>query len=234
MTKQERAATTRRALIRSAAAAFDQHGYAQATLNGISSHAGVSTGALHFHFANKAALAAAVEAMTAEALHAVVREAHRSRKPALQVLTDTSHGVLRLLRGDIVFRAGFRLNSDFAWTSDLDVRRAWHACVTRLVDEAVRQGELDRGVVARDVAAAVMAATTGFGLLGRDSPEWLSQRTLAGFWELLLPRIAGPNLIGLLTPEGEESVLRSGALDQAPEGGGPPLHAHHLDGGGAR
>ncbi|MGW1223275.1 TetR family transcriptional regulator, partial [Streptomyces californicus] len=48
MTKQERAARTRQALIRSAAAVFEQHGYAQARLAQISSGAGVSTGALHF------------------------------------------------------------------------------------------------------------------------------------------------------------------------------------------
>ncbi|NEE26311.1 TetR family transcriptional regulator, partial [Streptomyces sp. SID7982] len=60
MTKQERATRTRQALIRSAAVVFEQHGYAQARLVLISSGAGVSTGALHFHFENKAAVAEAV------------------------------------------------------------------------------------------------------------------------------------------------------------------------------
>ncbi|CAM5724103.1 TetR family transcriptional regulator OS=Streptomyces microflavus OX=1919 GN=HUT09_00685 PE=4 SV=1 [Streptomyces microflavus] len=50
MTKQVRAARTRQALIRSAAIVFEQHGYGQARLALISSGAGVSTGALHFHF----------------------------------------------------------------------------------------------------------------------------------------------------------------------------------------
>ncbi len=58
MSKQERAERTRRALIKSAAAVFEEYGYAQARLALISTGAGVSTGALHFHFENKAAVAA--------------------------------------------------------------------------------------------------------------------------------------------------------------------------------
>lgn len=62
MVKQERAARTRETLIRSAAQIFDREGFSVASLTGISSLAGVSNGALHFHFASKAALADAVEA----------------------------------------------------------------------------------------------------------------------------------------------------------------------------
>ncbi|MET9295193.1 ScbR family autoregulator-binding transcription factor [Streptomyces sp. NPDC003077] len=190
MTKQERAAITRRDLIRSAAVAFDQHGYAQATLNDISKRAGVSTGALHFHFPNKAALAEAVELAAIETLRAVMREAHDSGKPPLQTLSDASYGVLRLLRGNIVFRAGFQLNADLTWESDVDLSSEWHACVRRLVDEAAREGALGRDVTPQDVATTIMATMTGLGHLGHEEPEWLSRRTLAGFWELLMPRIA--------------------------------------------
>ncbi|MFE6134365.1 TetR family transcriptional regulator, partial [Streptomyces sp. NPDC056437] len=62
MKQQERAVRTRRALVHSAAEAFQQHGYVQARLAQISADAGVSPGALHFHFENKAALARAVQA----------------------------------------------------------------------------------------------------------------------------------------------------------------------------
>ncbi|MFD6492381.1 TetR family transcriptional regulator, partial [Streptomyces sp. NPDC060188] len=52
--KQQRAVRTRDALIRSAAETFESRGYVQAKLAEISSRAGVSAGALHFHFPNKA------------------------------------------------------------------------------------------------------------------------------------------------------------------------------------
>lgn len=73
MTKQERAARTRRALILSAAEVFDQEGFAPASLTMISSRAGVSNGALHFHFANKNAVA---EAVQGEALSVLRQIAH--------------------------------------------------------------------------------------------------------------------------------------------------------------
>ncbi|MFG2840178.1 TetR family transcriptional regulator [Streptomyces zaomyceticus] len=61
MTKQERAVRTRAAVLRSAAEIFDTDGFVSASLSAISQRAGVSNGALHFHFANKGALAEAIE-----------------------------------------------------------------------------------------------------------------------------------------------------------------------------
>ena len=61
MAKQERAVRTRAAVLRSAAEIFDTDGFVSASLSSISHRAGVSSGALHFHFANKGALAAAIE-----------------------------------------------------------------------------------------------------------------------------------------------------------------------------
>ncbi|MEU3529640.1 ScbR family autoregulator-binding transcription factor [Streptomyces sp. NPDC038707] len=188
--KQERAYHTRRDLIRSAAVAFDRHGYAHATLSEISRQAGVSNGALHFHFDNKSALAAAVEAAAGETLRDTVREAYRGSRSALRVLTDISVGLLRLLRGNVVFRAGFQLSCDPAWTPQLDLRAEWHKCVQRCVDEAVKDGSLHPGIAPRDAVSTIVAATTGFGLLGREEPEWVSQATINGFWVLLLPRIS--------------------------------------------
>ena len=61
MAEQERAVRTRERLIGSAAETFCREGFAVASLSVISAQAGVSSGALHFHFAGKAALADAVE-----------------------------------------------------------------------------------------------------------------------------------------------------------------------------
>lgn len=71
--KQERAVHTRQSLIRSAAEAFERHGYVRTSLAEISSSAGVSTGALHFHFENKAAIASTVEATAAVLLRRAPR-----------------------------------------------------------------------------------------------------------------------------------------------------------------
>ncbi|MFJ8506875.1 TetR family transcriptional regulator [Streptomyces avermitilis] len=64
--RQERAIRTRNALIESAAALFARHGYEVVSLSTISARAGVSNGALHFHFPSKAALAEAVGVAAAQ------------------------------------------------------------------------------------------------------------------------------------------------------------------------
>lgn len=82
MVKQARAAVTRQALISAAAEVFGADGYAMATLPAISSRAGVSSGALHFHFPNKEALASAVENAAAESARALTEESARAAKGA--------------------------------------------------------------------------------------------------------------------------------------------------------
>ena len=83
MVKQVRAARTREALIRAAAEVFAADGYALASLPEISRRAGVSKGALHFHFASKDALAAEVEDVAAAR---VVRLAERCRAAVHRVV----------------------------------------------------------------------------------------------------------------------------------------------------
>lgn len=74
MVKQERAARTRRTLIRAAAEVFAREGFAPASLTTISRQAGVSNGALHFHFTSKNALAQAVEEEAGEAMRLLIRD----------------------------------------------------------------------------------------------------------------------------------------------------------------
>ncbi|MGW2077528.1 TetR family transcriptional regulator [Streptomyces sp. NPDC001939] len=72
MARQERAELTRRRLIEAAAAEFAAHGYAGTSLLGIVKSAGVTMGALTFHFSSKSALADAVQEAGAAATRAVL------------------------------------------------------------------------------------------------------------------------------------------------------------------
>nr|WP_233841495.1 hypothetical protein [Streptomyces microflavus] len=71
-----------------------------------------------------------------------------------------------------------------------------------LLDEAACAGTLADGVSHEDATAATVAVTTGFEVLGRYDSEWLSARTLTGFWRLLLPRLATQETLPLLDPSG--------------------------------
>ncbi|WP_328838898.1 ScbR family autoregulator-binding transcription factor [Streptomyces europaeiscabiei] len=205
MLKQERALRTRHSLVRSAAEVFERHGYAQAKLADISAGAAVTPGALHFHFANKAAVAVTVQAAAAEGLRRAARTA--TRRPGLdplQRLTDASHALADRLRRDVVARAGSRLSDDEACRAhlDLDLSREWGTCVHGLLTEAERAGLLADGVSRADAIASLVAATTGLEVLGRTDPEWLSRPALTRFWELVLPRLATPEALATLSPGG--------------------------------
>ncbi|MEV7912052.1 ScbR family autoregulator-binding transcription factor [Streptomyces griseus] len=202
MTKQERATRTRRSLIRSAAIVFEQHGYAQARLTLISSGAGVSTGALHFHFENKAAVAEAVVVEASRELREMSGAIRRRTDTALQALVDSSHALAERLREDPVSRAGFRLSCDAARTAAPDLRVQWHHRVRELLDEAAAAGTLADDVSREDAAAATVAATAGFEVLGRHDSGWLSPYMLTGFWQLLLPRLAAAETLPILDPAG--------------------------------
>lgn len=204
MTKQDRAVRTRLALIRSAAEQFEARGYVRASLSEISAGAGVSSGALHFHFANKAAVAEAVEQAAARALRRVAGRGRGGDGCALQRLVDVTHHVARLLCADVVVRAGLRLNAEAVAGRVRDLRREWRECVHELLAEAERQGELAAGMPPHRSSAVVLAATTGIEVLAREDPGWLDRPSLTDLWHLLLPCVAAPHLAGALDPAGTE------------------------------
>ena len=103
--QQERAIRTRRLLLRSAAEIFDREDYASARLSDVSARAHMSTGALHFHFANKEELAQAVVSEARGLLwRAARRPVHKNPKP-LHALTDNTHtqGPLQAWAGVTLF-----------------------------------------------------------------------------------------------------------------------------------
>ncbi|MCZ0981755.1 ScbR family autoregulator-binding transcription factor [Streptomyces diastatochromogenes] len=207
MTKQERATRTRDALIRSAAREFEQHGYALATLSAISAGAGVSPGALHFHFENKAAVAAAVEDEASTVLRRTARIVYGRRSNALQNLADTSHALARLLREDVVVRAGFRLGCADEARTELNPRQEWQSCVQQRLAEAADEGLLAVGAGRhQDLARAIVAATIGLETLGRDNCEWLSPRTVTGLWHTLFRLLTDPESLDGLEPAGSQSL----------------------------
>lgn len=190
MVRQIRAVRTREALIRAAAEVFAEDGYALASLPAISKRAGVSTGALHFHFASKDDLAAEVEATAAERVERLAERCRAACDTSLQSLVDTGSGLLRALADDPVVRAGFRLGADPSRKNGADLLRWWHERVRALVVDAQGAGELEGAVSVDAATAVVVASTVGFGTLGATDRSWLSAGRVAPFWSLLMPCLA--------------------------------------------
>ncbi|MET9417153.1 ScbR family autoregulator-binding transcription factor [Streptomyces klenkii] len=209
MTKQERAMNTRHALIRSAAQAFDEFGYTRAKLAGISAGAGVSSGALHFHFDTKAAMAAAVESEATRALHALARHAHRKSPSPLQALIDSSHVIAQQLRRDVVVRAGFHLNCRTAHHSEVNLHQEWLECVRRTLERSAAHGQTPPHAVQEELTTTVVGATAGFEALARQDHNWLSRPALTGLWHTLLPQMATPKALTQLQAAGTEAVINA-------------------------
>ncbi|MET9558473.1 ScbR family autoregulator-binding transcription factor [Streptomyces sp. NPDC006645] len=202
MAKQYRAVRTRQELIRSAAEVFDDVGFADSSISAISSRAGVSTGALHFHFGNKQALGSAVELAAAQTLLRITGHVPLRDPAPLQHLVDTSHTLAGYLLGDRVLRAGFRLGSDPAWRGGGDLWEQWQDWVQLMLVVAREQGGLSPEIDVEDVVYAVTGALAGFEVRARRDPEWGAGEVITRFWRLMLPRLAGERVMDTLVPGG--------------------------------
>ncbi|MFJ5266237.1 TetR family transcriptional regulator [Streptomyces sp. NPDC088387] len=108
--KQERAEQTRQRLIEAAAAEFAERGYAGTSLHGIVRSAGVTMGALTFHFRSKSAVADAVHEAGVAATRALVHDPAPAR--GLQGVLDTVLALADALRTTQSIRAAARLTRE--------------------------------------------------------------------------------------------------------------------------
>lgn len=216
MVKQERAARTRRSLIRAAAEAFAEVGFVPASLTAISRRAGVSNGALHFHFANKGILAEAVEAEAAEKVRRLTEAARARQGDSLQALVDATHELMAALAQDIVVRGGYGLAGDIARRASSPLRKEWQRWVEDSLRRAERSGALAPGVSWADAARVIVAATTGFEVLGGRDASWLSRRSVTRSWELLLPLLVDRRDLDTLVCAGSRPPPATPAAPAAP------------------
>ncbi|WKX71347.1 TetR family transcriptional regulator [Streptomyces sp. XD-27] len=109
MVRQVRAAQTRHALLIAAAGEFDRNGYAGTSLARVCKSAGVTMGALTFHFPTKGELADAVRAEGDSATQSALWRVAAMPGPGLQSLVDLTLELARLLDSDVTVRAAARL-----------------------------------------------------------------------------------------------------------------------------
>ncbi|MDO0939366.1 TetR/AcrR family transcriptional regulator [Streptomyces sp. DG2A-72] len=196
MVKQQRAARTREALVQAAAAAFDCVGYEAASLAQVSKSAGISMGALTFHFPTKEQLAAAVQArgacVTRTAVEKITTEQDRPLRSAIELTLE----VARLLDEDVSVRAAARLtrecpNAAPSWTS------VWLPAVGDLLDRA-SQDELRPGADPQTIltlTAHLITGTENYIRRCASAPEQResAQDQLYRVWQVVLPGISqGP------------------------------------------
>ncbi|MER6395422.1 TetR/AcrR family transcriptional regulator [Kitasatospora sp. NPDC001603] len=109
MMMQERAARTRQNLVSAAAGEFDRDGYAGASLARIARSAGITTGALTFHFQSKEEMAAVVRTQGHAVTQAVVGQVTARSEPPVQSVISLTLALADLLEREAVVRAAARL-----------------------------------------------------------------------------------------------------------------------------
>ncbi|POX51981.1 hypothetical protein C3489_18695 [Streptomyces sp. Ru71] len=202
MVKQERAARTRRALIQAAAEVFAEVGFVPASLATISQRAGVSNGALHFHFSSKTTLAEAVEAEAVERVRRLTEAARARHSDSLQAVVDALHELTKALAQDVVVRGGFQLAGDIARRPTSPLHTEWQNWVEDSLRRAAQGGALADGVSWADAARVIVAVTVGLEVLGGKDGFWLSQQNVTRFCELLMPPLADRRALGTLVWSG--------------------------------
>ncbi|MEV6764424.1 ScbR family autoregulator-binding transcription factor [Streptomyces sp. NPDC051105] len=190
MVKQLRAARTRQALVHAAAEIFAEDGYALSSLPAISRRAGVSAGALHFHFPSKDALAAEVEGTARRTIEHMVADRSPSATSALHLLITVTRELLVMVATDGVVRAGIKLSVDPSRKNGMGFGCWWRTWVCEQLGRAQHQGELAEGVAPDRVAAVIVAATIGFEVLGAADRDRISPQHVEQFWSLVLPQLA--------------------------------------------
>ncbi|MGO4460744.1 ScbR family autoregulator-binding transcription factor [Streptomyces sp. M-16] len=230
---QERSERTRRRLVFAGAELFHRSGYANATLGEIAGAAGVTKGALYFHFASKDELADAVQRRGCRLLREAVRGLNESGASPLQALIDATHWLARTLHEEPAIPASFRITKECGGhqSAQQDFQGAWLATVSDLLRLARDTGELPLGGPAggtgdgapegdglsaaerwESAEALVAAAVCGIEVLSGTGLSYGElRRKVAALWGLLLPSLVGGARTGEYRTDARE-VPESGGV----------------------
>src|SRR5207302_255854 len=182
---------TRQAILRAAAEVFDEYGYAGSGIQRIIERAGVTSGALYFHF-KKGKQQLALEVMRAQPETFSNMDLESD---GLQRVVDLTLMWSFALQEDYFLRAGVRLTGEQATIGVRDPTpyTVWTDIIEQTLDSAMEAGELCRSVEPTQIAEFLVGACTGiqeYSLAATNRAD-LPQRTV-NMWRLLLPGVAAP------------------------------------------
>ncbi|MFJ1581239.1 ScbR family autoregulator-binding transcription factor [Streptomyces sp. NPDC088182] len=197
---QARSLRTRQKLLLAGARMFNRNGYAGATLGQIAGAAGVTKGALYFHFTSKDGLADAVQERGGALLRDFVRRHGETGAAPVQVLIDLTHWLARTFHDDPVIRASFRITGECTGRRPpvADFHQAWITEALRLLALARAEGALlsvQEGEGGGEGAEALLSATVcGIAVLaGTGMPHGELGDRVGALWKTLLPALVAPD-----------------------------------------
>ncbi|RSS73315.1 TetR/AcrR family transcriptional regulator [Streptomyces sp. WAC06614] len=227
--RQHRAEVTRQAILDGAAVAFDRSGFGGTSLSDVVKHAGVTKGALYFHFPSKEALARTLMAEQLRVADLVptgpetpspgITGPEASSRgttgadttspnptgPGLQTVIDLTHHMAHGLRSDTRIRAGIRLVIEFGSFTDPDPSpyEGWIDICIKCLTPAQDRGDLHRSLDVHALSTYLVGAFTGIQVTShvRTGRTDLHDRVV-DLWNLTLPAIVPADRLAQFDPAG--------------------------------
>ena len=194
---QDRAKATREAILAGAASIFEELGYGRASLSQVAVRAGVTKGALYFHFPSKEELARAVIAEQHAFITADNTAVLERGLPPLESMILICRRFAGNLLAEPIVRAGIRLTLE-ASSFDQDVRQPysdWVALMSGLASQAQRRGQLRDGLDPAGFGQFIVSSLTGVQIVSAVLTERadLLER-VEDMWTILLPGVVTDGL----------------------------------------
>ncbi|MFJ4784522.1 ScbR family autoregulator-binding transcription factor [Streptomyces sp. NPDC088794] len=161
--KQERAVRTRGQVLDAAAEAFATKGFPAVTVLDVAELAGVTKGAVYFHFANKEALAQAVAEEFYHLLGVIGSEVEEAGLSPLAAVAELLERTARAFRDDTMVQAGARLQIE---RSLIGVEMpmpylGYTESLTRWLRQAQSQSQLPPGTSPESTSRVLVSAFFG-------------------------------------------------------------------------
>jgi len=196
--QQERAQATQAAIIRAAATVFGQRGYARTTLDVVAIEAGVTKGALYFHFDSKHDLANAVIAEQLRLTSLVAQETLEAGFSGLETVVRLNRNLAVQIVDDVVVAAGVKLMTEER-VVDLEIQtpyERWTDVYHALLERGKAEGQVRIDLDIDRFTRFVIAAFTGVQVVSAsldDRRDFFDR--LREMWEILLPVISSPGCV---------------------------------------
>lgn len=166
---KEEAAETRDAIIDAALRVCSIRGYRGTTLDEIAREAGVSRGAIHWHFGTKYNLFLFIGKQAADKIVSFLEEADKSDLSALQILGNVMKRFLYEFFNDLKFRDAVHLAMRARMTNDMDdLKDIYLESVNRrkrfiagVIEKGMENGEICKTADPELIAGAILSYMSG-------------------------------------------------------------------------
>lgn len=193
---QARAEATRRRIIDSAVALFDEFGYGETGLADVLQRAGVSKGAFYYHFDSKEAVAAAIIEEYCRRVKEAVQQRTDPSAPALEQVIQATFTSAATVEADKTAQIGNQLMQALGQVSNTASRvyNEWTESFVRSLSKAIEDAGPRAGVDAVEAAEAMWAGVLGCHLLSSAMADDSSER-LARVWRSMVRATVPENML---------------------------------------